>query len=102
MTVAVKRVYEKPASSDGVRVLVCRGLEQAGFANGSSTRLGGVSPFPGNDLNLAGYAEDTEENINENRRRFLAVFDGSFELATSWQVHGDTIRAIGPVPQESG
>jgi len=79
---------------DGVRVLVCRELENAGFKNGFSTRLGGVSEFPSGDLNLAGFDEDTAENIYENRRRFLSVFDGNFELATVWQVHGDAIKSI--------
>ena len=78
----------------GVRVLVCLGLEEAGFANGFSTRLGGVSPFPNNDLNLAGYDEDVLENIEENRRRFLKTFDGEWLIATSWQVHGDVVRTI--------
>lgn len=80
---------------DGVKVLFCRPLEDAGFANGFSTRLGGVSAFSlGNDLNLAGFDEDEAENIYENRRRFLATFDGDYRLATVWQVHGDTIKTV--------
>ena len=79
---------------DGVKVLVCRPLEQAGFTNGFSTRLGGVSPFPDGDLNLAGFNEDSAENIYENRRRFLAVFDGEYRLAMVWQVHGNDIKLI--------
>ena len=80
---------------DGVKVLVCRPLEDAGFANAFSTRLGGVSAFSlGNDLNLAGFDEDDAENIYENRRRFLAAFDGEYTLATVWQVHGDTIKTV--------
>ncbi len=78
----------------GVKVLVCRPLEDAGFVNGFSTRIGGVSPFPENSLNLAGYDEDTAENIEENRRRFLTAFDGDFNLATAWQVHGDGVKII--------
>lgn len=78
----------------GVRVLVCGPLEEAGFSNGFSTRVGGVSPFPENDLNLAGFDEDTTENIEENRRRFLAAFDRDFQLATAWQVHGDDIKVV--------
>jgi hypothetical protein len=31
---------------DGIKVLVCRALEERGFVNGFSTRLGGVSDFP--------------------------------------------------------
>jgi polyphenol oxidase len=77
-----------------VKVLICKALEDAGFTNGFSTRLGGVSAFPEGDLNLAGFDEDTAENIHENRRRFLAAFDGNFRLATAWQVHGDNIRLM--------
>ena len=78
----------------GVKVLVCRELEQRGFINGFSTRLGGVSPFPDGDLNLAGFDEDAHENIAENRRRFLGVFGGDLRLATAWQVHGANIKQV--------
>jgi len=78
----------------GVKVLVCRALEDAGFANGFSTRVGGVSAFPENSLNLAGFDEDLAGNIYENRRRFLNVFDGEFKLATAWQVHGDGVKTV--------
>ena len=79
---------------DGVKVLLCRALEEKGFANGFSTRLGGVSPFPKDDLNLAGFDDDGEENIAENRRRFLNAFDREFTLATAWQVHGDDVKVV--------
>lgn len=95
---------------DGVRVLICAALEDAGFANGFSTRLGGVTNIAsgppeggtpkalatarGSDLNLAGFNEDSRENIYENRRRFFAAFDHPFKLATAWQVHGDNIRIV--------
>jgi YfiH family protein len=78
----------------GVKVLVCRALEENGFVNGFSTRLGGVSEMPENDLNLSGFDDDSEENILENRRRFLNVFDGDFTLATAWQVHGDAVKTV--------
>src|SRR5687767_11581333 len=67
---------------NGVKVLVCRRLEEKGFVNGFSTRLGGVSYFPENSLNLAGYDEDSAENIAENRRRFLSIFDRDYALAS--------------------
>lgn len=79
---------------DNVKVLVCRGLEQAGFVNGFSTRAGGVSAFPENSLNLAGFDEDLAENIYENRRRFLAALRVGHRLATAWQVHGDGIKIV--------
>src|SRR4051812_9747937 len=79
---------------DGVKVLVCRALEDAGFANGFSTRGGGVSPFPENSLNLSGFDDDTPENIYENRRRFLAAFEGPYEFAVAWQTHGTDMRVV--------
>jgi YfiH family protein len=78
----------------GVRALSSRALDDAGFANAFSTRLGGCSPFPSNDLNLAGFDEDAVENIYENRRRFLSLFDGDWTLATCWQVHGTSVRIV--------
>ncbi|QQS32168.1 MAG: peptidoglycan editing factor PgeF [Acidobacteriota bacterium] len=78
----------------GVKVLVCTALEAAGFANGFSTRLGGVSAIPENSLNLAGYNDDSEELIAENRRRFLNVVGDEFLLATVWQEHGDRIKLV--------
>jgi YfiH family protein len=79
---------------DSVRVLVCAPLEQDGFTNAFSTRLGGVSPMPEAALNLAGFNEDDAENIYENRRRFLKLFDGDWTLAGCWQVHGADVRVV--------
>jgi YfiH family protein len=79
---------------NGVKVLVCRALEEKGFVNGFSTRLGGVSNFPENSLNLAGYDEDSAENIAENRKRFLQIFDADFRLASCWQIHSADVRVV--------
>ncbi len=79
---------------DSVRALVCAPLEQDGFTNAFSTRLGGVSPMPQAALNLAGFNEDDAENIYENRRRFLKLFDGDWTLAGCWQVHGADVRVV--------
>jgi YfiH family protein len=82
---------------DGVRALVCAPLENEGFTNGFSTRVGGTSPMPEGALNLAGFNEDTAENILENRRRFLKLFGGDgtqWTLAGCWQVHGADVRQI--------
>lgn len=78
----------------GVKVLVNRFLEEKGFTNGFSTRVGGVSAFPENSLNLAGYDEDSAENIAENRRRFLSAFEGRFHLASCWQIHSAEVRHV--------
>jgi YfiH family protein len=79
---------------EGVRALICAPLEVDGFVNGFSTRLGGVSPMPENALSLAGFNEDSAENILENRRRFLKLFSGNWVLAGCWQVHGADIRVV--------
>src|SRR6476660_7837219 len=91
-TLAASGFYWREA--DSVKMLVSRPLEEAGFANGFTTRLGGVSDFPKDSLNLAGFNEDTAQNIYENRRRFLRLFDREYKLATVWQVHGDTIATV--------
>jgi len=79
---------------NGVRALICAPLEQAGFANAFSTRLGGVSPMPQDALNLAGFNEDDAENIYENRRRFLKLFAGDWTLTGCWQVHRADVRVV--------
>jgi len=79
---------------DGVRALICAALEQDGFTNAFSTRVGGVSPMPENALSLAGFNEDKAENIYENRRRFLNLFAGEWLLTGCWQVHGVDIRTV--------
>jgi YfiH family protein len=79
------------ATKDGsarVAILVCEPLEQAGFVNAFSTRIGGVSPLPSNALNLAGFKGDQKENVAENRRRFLeAVGAGHSQIITARQTH---------------
>ena len=79
---------------EGVRALICAPLEDDGFVNGFSTRLGGVSEMPADALSLAGFNDDAAENILENRRRFLKLFPGDWALAGCWQVHGAEIRVV--------
>ena len=80
--------------SEGIKALVCAPLEQDGFVNGFSTRLGGVSAMPEAALSLAGFNDDKAENILENRRRFLKLFPGEWALAGCWQVHGSDVRLV--------
>jgi hypothetical protein len=80
--------------TDGVRALICAPLEQDGFTNAFSTRLGGISPMPTLALNLAGFNEDDAENIYENRRRFLKLFAGDWTLTGCWQVHSADVRVV--------
>ncbi len=84
---------------DGIRALICAPLEQDGFVNGFSTRLGGVSDMPTKALSLAGFNEDRAENILENRRRFLKLFPGEWSLAGCWQVHGADVRVVNAIEE---
>jgi YfiH family protein len=79
---------------EGVRAIACEPLERDGFANAFSTRVGGVSPFPEGSLNLAGFDQDSAENIRENRRRFTEVIGGNWTLAACWQVHGTDVHVV--------
>lgn len=79
---------------NNVRVLVCAPLEAEGFVNAFSTRTGGVSPMPQHALNLAGFHDDSAENIAENRRRLLQLLNGEWSLMTAVQVHGDVVHIV--------
>lgn len=79
---------------DAVTALVCAELERDGFANAFSTRAGGVSPLPHHALNLAGFAHDAAENIDENRRRFVNMLGTNWHLTTVVQVHGVDVHVV--------
>lgn len=98
-TLAESGFYWREAN--GVKVLICRPLEESGFANGFSTRLGGVSNFPKDALNLSGLDIDSAENVAENRRRFLSVLGVDFPIATAWQTHGADVRVVGNLEDAS-
>ena len=55
----------------GVLFDSCAAMEEAGFPNGFSTRVGGVSPAPWDSLNLGAARGDAPERVAENFRRFL-------------------------------
>ena len=71
-----------------ISYLVCEPMERAGFTNAFSTRGGGVSAFPSDALNLAGFKGDAKENVAENRRRFLrAIGAEGAQIITARQTH---------------
>src|SRR5712692_1463331 len=45
-------------------------------------------------IELAGFNEDDAENIYENRRRFLKLFDGEWTLTGCWQTHSADMRVV--------
>ncbi|HLF82549.1 MAG TPA: peptidoglycan editing factor PgeF [Blastocatellia bacterium] len=102
-----ERDVATPGGKARIATLVCEPLEQAGFVNAFSTRLGGASPLPSNALNLAYFKGDEKENVAENRRRFLkAIGADNARVVTARQTHSIeryTIKseeqARGPQPE---
>src|SRR6266567_2799758 len=105
----VMREREVATTDGNVRIatLVCEPLEQAGFVNAFSTRLGGESRLPLNSLSLAYFKGDDKDNVAENRRRFLkAIGAERGRIVTARQTHATercTIeseeQARGPQPE---
>lgn len=78
-----------------LQLLVCEPLEQAGFKNAFSTRLGGVSPLPADALSLGNFSQDERDNVIENRRRFLtALAAPDWTLVTAKQIHSAEARHV--------
>jgi YfiH family protein len=86
-----------------ISYLVCAPLERAGFTNAFSTRVGGVSPMPGDALNLAYFKGDDHKNVAENRRRFLdALGAKTATIVTARQTHSIERCAIETLEQARG
>src|SRR5258707_8542394 len=84
-----------------IATLVCEPLEEAGFVNAFSTRAGGVSAFPSNSLSLAYFKGDQQENVAENRRRFLnAIGSEGVHVVTARQTHS-TERCVIESPEQA-
>jgi polyphenol oxidase len=83
-----ERQIETASGPAKISYIVCEPLEDAGFLNAFSTRLGGVSALPENSLNLTNFKGDTTENVQENRRRFLeAIGADHMTVITMRQTH---------------
>ena len=64
---------------------------------GITTRLGGVSHSPFNDLNLAAHVGDHPDSVRENRRRVKKALDLPSEPVWLNQIHGCSIIKGKPV-----
>lgn len=76
---------------------------------GFSTRQGGDSSVYGEEeLNLGWTPEDQPKTVADNRRRFVSAVtgEGSLELVTIRQIHGNVVCAVeadhGPLAMEEG
>lgn len=98
-----ERDVATPHGKARIATLVCEPLEQAGFVNAFSTRLGGVSPLPSNALNLAYFKGDEKENVAENRRRFLKAIGAEHaRIVTARQTHSSERYTIESEEQARG
>ena len=83
-----ERDVDTPTGKARIALLVCEPLEQAGFVNAFSTRVGGTSLLPKGDLNLAHFKGDEAANVDENRRRFLKAMGAEgATIVTARQTH---------------
>jgi len=71
-----------------ISYVVCKPLEEAGFLNAFSTRLGGVSNVAAGALSLGYSKTETRENVDENRSRFLSAIGAKgWPVKTVRQTH---------------
>jgi len=84
-----------------ISFLVFEPMERAGFINAFSTRNGGTSSLPSGALNLGQGNNDDNENVAENRRRFLkAIGLEGTPLVTARQTHS-TDRCLIETPEQA-
>ena len=77
-----------PEAEACLQYIRCEPLTDAGFIAAFSTRMGGVSSFAPGGLSLGYGPNDSRENVDENRRRFLKAIEApDFELITGRQTH---------------
>jgi len=83
-----RRQISTPSGKAPISYLICEPLEEAGFLNAFSTRMGGVSKFANGALSLGYSKADSRENVDENRRRFLsAIGAAGLRIKTMRQTH---------------
>ena len=72
------------------------------LVHGFSTRLGGVSEIDGEKvLNLGAVEWDKRENVEENRRRFVAAAGaGDLSFVSLHQIHSDVVRIFDATPSK--
>jgi len=77
----------------GLKYLYFPQIEELGWVvHAFTTRVGGVSPFPANALNLSYLRGDSRENVRLNRQRLLqALGIGDCPLVTLKQLHTDRV-----------
>jgi YfiH family protein len=96
-------MIEEASGADGQGLPLVRSpLIPEGFRHGFTSRRGGVSGAPFDQLNLGMKWGDARENVLENRRRLLAAA-GTAQIHFARQVHGaEVIRVVaGDAPDQT-
>jgi YfiH family protein len=94
-------MFERRTLEGGVRVLVPKRLESAGFLVAFTERTGGLSTGPHAELNLGLGTADDPKNVAENRLRACRAL-GIGEFALAQQVHGARQVRVGPRHRGAG
>ena len=98
-----ERDVETPSGVARIAYVVCEPLEEAGFTNAFSTRLGGTSPLPREALNLTNFKGDAPDHVAENRRRFLrAIGAADATIVTARQTHSTDRCLIKSIDEARG
>ena len=86
-----------------VPLLPWEGAQSFGVSVAVTTRLGGVSPPPYDTLNLGLHVGDDPDAVVANRQRAAHAFGADLaELLFARQVHGSTVRRVGPAEAGRG
>lgn len=90
-------------NKDDIRYITLPHWTRQGVSMAFSARLGGVSQFPYNTLNLALHVGDKTGDVTENRRRYLELFSFTPEnMVCCEQVHGNSVAVVGEEEQGRG
>lgn len=82
-------------TKQGVTFCACDDPVWATVAHGFSTRLGGVSSAPLDQLNLGANRGDSPAHVEENFRRMKAAIGATgTHLVKNRQVHGNLVRSV--------
>jgi YfiH family protein len=97
-----ERASKRPLKTPAIKVLTSEKLAEIPWlVHGFSTRAGGVSTdYGGQQLNLGFTAEDTKQNVERNRQRFVNKLKARGEDGSEWplvllnQVHSAAIHRV--------
>lgn len=89
--------------ANGIAWEMATAMQQRGFIHGVTGKMGGVSHYPYESLNLALHVGDNPKDVLENRRRLCHTIGCKVtDMTFAKQTHMDHIVAVGPAECGSG